>query len=144
MTRRRATRDDDGSVTIWALAFSLALLMFGGLSIDLSRGITAYQRLSSAADAAAAAGASGIDEGVLRDSGGHTAQLDPALAEQIAYDSLDQQSDRLNLDRYDAVATPEGITVTVHATVDLTFVDLVLDGPLTMSATATADPRLSD
>lgn len=144
MTRRGQNRADQGSVTIWALAFSIALLMFGGLSIDLWRAITAYQRVSSAADAAAAAGGSGIDEDILRDSGGHTAQLDPALAEQLAYDSLDRQTDRLNLDSYDAAATPEDITVTVQATVDLTFVDLVLDGPLTMSATSTADPRLSD
>jgi Flp pilus assembly protein TadG len=143
MTPRRTKRTDEGTVTMWALAFCIALLMFGGLSIDLWRAITAYQRLASAADAAAATGGSGIDETVLRDSGGRAAQLDPALAEQLAYESLDRQADRLNLDAYDATATTEDITVTVHATVNLTFVDLALDGPLTMSATATADPRLS-
>jgi Flp pilus assembly protein TadG len=143
MTGRGRQRPDQGSVTLWALAFSVMVLGLGGLGIDLWRAIAAYQRLASAADAAAAAGGSGVDESALRASGGYTAQLDPALAEELAYDSLDGQADRLDLDSYLASADTEAITVTVEATIDLTLADLVLSGPVTMSATATADPRLS-
>ncbi len=76
------SRDDRGSFTVWALGLALTLLFIGGIGIDAAR-LLAYRRdLSNATDAAARAGATGIDEDALRERG--VLVLDPVIAEQRA------------------------------------------------------------
>src|SRR6266851_646664 len=63
--------------------FTLALPMFvsiAGLAIDGGVLLTSRRQLQSVADGAARAGATRLDTGRLRDSGGADIQLDPALA----------------------------------------------------------------
>ena len=68
---------ESGTITLWLLGVCLLLFALGGISLDLWRGFSARRSLATAADAAALAGASAIDEEAYRRSG--VVQLDPAL-----------------------------------------------------------------
>jgi Flp pilus assembly protein TadG len=136
--------DDGGQATIWVLTLCVMLLAFGGMSLDLWRAFSAWRSLAATADAGAAAGASGIDEATFRATGGATVQLDPAIAEQRAYESLAAQQDDSEIAGYDAQATTEEITVVVEGNVDFTLLRLLPgDDAIVMTVSATADPRPS-
>ncbi|MGH9030897.1 MAG: pilus assembly protein TadG-related protein, partial [Acidimicrobiia bacterium] len=49
-------------MTVWMLGLCLMLLLLGGISLDLWRAFSERRALASAADAAAIAGASALDE----------------------------------------------------------------------------------
>lgn len=70
--------NDRGSVTIFVVVFTVALLMVGGLVIDGGYTLAAHRRAFNEAEAAARAGAQAIDMDVLRSTG--TVQLDPDAA----------------------------------------------------------------
>ena len=96
MTMRRelstgTPRRESGTVTLWLLGVCMLLFALGGISVDLWRGFSARRSLSNAADAAALAGASAIDEDAYRRSG--AVQLDPVLAESRARDHVTRQLD---------------------------------------------------
>jgi Flp pilus assembly protein TadG len=136
--------DDRGQATIWILALCVMLLAFGGISLDLWRAFSAWRGLAATADAGAAAGASGIDETTFRATGGDTIQLDPATAEQRAYDTLAAQSDDAEVTGYQASATTDQVTVVVQGRVNFTLLRLLPgDDNVTMTVSATADPRPS-
>lgn len=142
--RAARTTDDSGQATIWVLALCVILLAFGGISLDLSRAFSAWRSLAATADASAAAGASGIDEGAFRVTGGDTVQLDPALAEQRAYASLAVQEDDTEITGYQASASTEQVTVVVHGRVDFTLLRLLPgDDAIAVTATASATPTPS-
>lgn len=143
-SRAATATDDRGQATIWVLALCVILLAFGGISLDLSRAFSAWRSLAATADASAAAGASGIDEGTFRVTGGDTVQLDPALAEQRAYASLAAQEDDAEITGYQASATTEQVTVVVHGSVDFTLLRLLPgDDAIAVTVTATATPTPS-
>lgn len=70
--------NDRGSVTVFVVAFTFALLMVGGLVVDGGYTLAARRRAFNEADAAARAGAQAVDMDLLRSSG--TVQLDPDAA----------------------------------------------------------------
>ena len=141
---RRSSRDDRGQIYLWAMLLSLLLFGLAGLSVDLWRAISAWRSFAATADAAAAAGASGIDEAVFRTSGGATVQLDPASAEALAYQNLAAQTDDSEITGYTASATTEEITVVVNGQIDFALLGILTStDSLSLSATATADPRPS-
>ena len=134
--------DDRGQLTLWALGLCLMLLVLGGLTLDLWRAFSAHQALAAAADSAATAGASGLDEGAFRTTG--VVALDPAAAERLAYDNLAAHASDREITAYRASATADDVTVTVDGTVDLSLLRLLpgRDG-VAMSVDATAEPRPS-
>ena len=135
-------RSDHGFVTLWVLGLAMVLLFVGGLALDLWRAFSERRAIAAMADAAAVAGASGIDEGAFRRDG--TVVLDPGRAEALAYRNLDAQSDRRSLTGAVAVARPESVTVTARGEVAFTLLRVFMRGePLAISVTATADPRAS-
>jgi len=127
-------------VTIWLLGLAVMLLFIGGLSLDLWRAFTERQALANAVDAAAIAGASGIDELRFRASG--TLALSPSRAEQLAWDNLRAQSvgHRLSAARVDA--TPARVEVVASTTVDFTLLRVLLprERPFTVTAHAVSVP----
>lgn len=145
MTRQapqpRSARDR-GSVTLWSLAVCVAIGVLGLAVTDAWRAISAWRRTAAAADAAAVAGASGIDEEAFRTSHGHLIELDPRLAEALAAESLQDQQDRGEIVTGTNSASAGSITVEVTSEVDLPVLGIIPgQGPITMTATATADPR---
>lgn len=133
---------EGGAVALWLLGLCVVLLFVGGLSLDLWRVFTERRALAGVVDAAAAAGASGIDAAVLRTTG--AVVLDPDVAEALAGANLASQTDLDALTTVDIAATPAAVTVSAGGTVDLTLTRVLLDAaPLTIHVTAVAEPARS-
>ena len=62
-------------ITLWVLGLTVAVMFLGGLGLDLWRAIAVRREVSVMADAAATAGANGLDDPRLRGGG---LQLDDA------------------------------------------------------------------
>jgi len=140
MRGRRSLRREEGSVTIWMLGVCVMILFLGGISLDLWRVFTERRALAARVDSAAVAGASGIDEAAFRDR--DEVQLDPALAEAIAWESLNSQDPDPSLVTQSVAATPEEITVTATGQVHFTLLGVLLpDEPFTVMVSATVSPE---
>ena len=139
MTRRR---DERGSFTIWALGLCVTLFFLGGFAIDAWRMFGARRDLTNAAEAAARAGATGIDEDRLRNEGVLT--LDPTRVDQLAREALSNPANDAHLDAAPAIGV-SGFTVTVRTrtTVALPLLGLLAPGAAkrTIYASAQARPR---
>lgn len=133
------SQDDHGSVTVWLLGLCVALLFVGGLSLDLWRAFSERRALAGAVDAAAIAGASGLDQASYRSGG--PVRLDPPLAEQRAQFSLAGQTDLAALTGAQVSATPEAVTVSATGVVELTLLRILLPPQgLPIRVTATSAP----
>lgn len=132
---------EHGSITIWVLGLVILVLALGGISIDLWRGFVARKAVAAVADAAAVAGASGIDEMAWR-SGELT--LDSARARALAERVIATEPGAASL-RWRIDVTSAEISVTVERDVDLTLLTIMdfSGGPLVVRVTATARPQVN-
>lgn len=140
---RRRAADEEGMVVLWLLGVAAMLLMLGGLSIDLWHVFTERRALVGVADAAAYAGASGIDVAAYRADG--SVVLEPEVAERLALDAVARQGDAGMLAGPPIVAvSPDTITVTLDGRVELTLLRLLAPGTdaLDVRVRASAAPRL--
>jgi Flp pilus assembly protein TadG len=138
----RRARQEVGSITLWLLGLAVMLVPVGGLALDLGRAFSERRAVASAADAAALAGASALDEARYRLDG--TVRLDPVAAANRARRSLEEQGDRSPRPVRIDVAT-DAVTVEVEGHVDLTLLRLVGGGdPFVVRATATARAHLRE
>jgi len=139
---RRTDAPESGFVTVWILGLCVMLLFLGGMSLDLWRAFSERRAIAEMADAAATAGASGIDEQTYRTSG--QVVLDPGRAEQLARDNLATQSDTRSFTGADVEATTRQVTVRAHGLVHFTLLRVFMaDRPFEVSVTAVAEPRAS-
>lgn len=137
------TLQQGGEATvIWCVGLAVLLLPLGGVSVDLWHGISAERTLQDAARAAAAAGASGIDESQYRSSG--SIALEPDQVRDLVAANLQRQTNlpsgtrmtELNVDG------PE-VTVQLRDSLPLTLLRILVSGrdlQLTATATARATP----
>jgi len=134
-------RQERGSITIWVLGLVLLVMALGGLSIDLWRGVVARKAVAAVADAAAVAGASGIDELAWR--AGDLA-LDPTRARALAERVILVEPDAADL-RWRIDVTQTEVTVTVERDVALTLLRIMdpSGDPLVVRVSATARPQVS-
>lgn len=131
-----------GTITLWILGLCMMMFLVGGISLDLWRAFSERRALAAAADAAAVAGATAIDEALFRSTG--EVRLDPVGAELRALDSLRRQGDVRAMDRYRVVASTSAVVVEVHGEVDFTLLHLANPGdPLEIRVEATARPARS-
>ena len=77
-TSSAASSGQRGQVTLLGLGLVVVVVFVGGMALDLARAFSERRALAEMADAAAAAGANGIDVVSYRQSG--ELSLDPALA----------------------------------------------------------------
>lgn len=139
MNVRRAG-DETGSVALWLLGLCVVLLFVGGVSLDLWRAFSERRALAGAVDAAALAGASGIDAQHFRRTG--QLVLDPASAEALAAGNLAAQPGLGGLHDVRVAADTTEVTVEARATVELTLTRVLLDAaPLTVRVTSRAEPQ---
>lgn len=134
-------RGEAGSVALWMLGLSVALLFLGGISVDLWRSMAIRRTLAGTVDAAAVAGAAAVDEAHFRATG--EVRLDPGTAREAVLRSFGAQAG--SLEAVDVHVPDDGTAVTVRATqrVDLTLMRVLLPGEqLTVSVTATSGPRV--
>lgn len=135
---RPADHDESGTVTLWVLGLCVAVLFLGGLSLDLWRGVAVRRELSAAADAAATAGANGLDPAALRRG---DADLDAARAEALARNVV-QRSPR-SFTAVDVEVTGGRVVVVLEDEVPLSLLGIFVAGePLTVRAVAEATPRV--
>ena len=78
-------------ITLWVLGLTIAVMFLGGLGLDFWRAIAVRREVSAMADAAATAGANGLDENALR---GGELQLDDARVRQLVAAELARVSER--------------------------------------------------
>jgi Flp pilus assembly protein TadG len=135
-------RSDRGSVTFWMLGLSILLLLFGGLAIDLWRGLAVQRELAAIADSAAVAAASGIDEEHYRITG--ELLLDRSRAILLGEASAGSQGVDLTTLEVAPAADALSVTVSVVDELELGLLGLFVEQtePLVIRATATARPAL--
>jgi Flp pilus assembly protein TadG len=139
MRRRMSAADEQGTITLWILGLCMMMLLLGGISLDLWRAFSERRALAAAADAAAVAGASAIDESWFRETG--EVRLDVAEARLRAAASLRGQGDVRALHDFRVVTSSDAITVEVRGVVDFTLLHLASPGdPLEIRIQATAQP----
>ena len=128
-------------MVVFVVGLLLVILPLGGISVDLWHSISNERALQSAADAAAAAGAGGIDANAYRYQ--HRLALDPVLAAGRATASLAGQSALSALSSPPEITVaPQQITVILREDVHLTLLRIVAgDRPIRIVATASSAPR---
>ncbi len=141
MRSANKARNESGHVTFFGVGMVIVLLFVSGFSVDLWRVFSERRALAEMADAAAAAGANGVDVVAYRSSG--DVLLDPQLAESLAWDSLGSQPDQRSLAGAPIVtADGETVEVLVTGSVDMTLLSLFMNGePFEVTVRAEAAPR---
>ena len=134
------SRDERGQASVLLVGVLLIGLMFVGLAIDGARMFTARRDLQNVADSAALAGASSVDEGAYRASGGGEVRLDAVAARQAVNDVLTQSSLPPSVSVAVAVSA-DRVEVRVVRPVRPLFLGLVGIGPEVIGAHATAAPQ---
>jgi Flp pilus assembly protein TadG len=116
---------EQGTVTLWVLGLAIALMFLGGLSLDLWRAVAVRRELSAMADAAATAGANGIDESAARQG---SVQLDPRRVRAFAGETLDGYHRANPLDAARVDTANDSVTVTLRDHVDFSLLGIFLGG----------------
>lgn len=132
-------KGERGSVTLWVLGLLMPTLLLGGLAFDLWHGFSERRALVGIADAAAVAGANGVDTDYFYET--DRVRLDPDLADQLARDNLAAQLDDRALDDWEVEATTESVTVRIRGSVGLTLLKLFYDETWDIEADSTARPQ---
>ena len=135
------SREHRGTITLWLLGCCLMVLALGGMSLDLWRAFSERRALASAADAAALAGASAIDEDRYRSAA--EMAIVPELAAARARASLRSQLDASGLSHADVVVNADTVTVTVRGHVGFSLLRMIGDGGFDVEIASTAMPRRS-
>jgi Flp pilus assembly protein TadG len=139
----RARRDERGFISIWMLGLGIVVLFLGGLSLDLWRAYSVRRTVAEMVDAAADAGASGLDEASFRQPG-QAVRLDPARAEALARDALAADPASAGLESAEVCAAPQRVTVRASALVHLSLLRVLMaDHPLRVVVTGRGEPRAS-
>lgn len=134
--------DERGTALTWLLGLLVMVLALGGLSVDLWRAFSDRRLVAGVVDAAAIAGASGVDEERLRTTG--EARLDPTLARQRAAAALAAHGDAVQSPAI--TVAPDGSSISVSGTreVQLTLARLIGPGGIhRVGAEASSGPRSS-
>jgi Flp pilus assembly protein TadG len=133
-------RDDQrGTITLWVLGLTVAVLFLGGLGVDLWHAIATRREVSLMADTAATAGANGLDVSSLR---GGRLRLDDDRVRALVAAQLAQYPASARL--VDERVSVDGVRVTVvlREHVRFSLLGIFMPGDqFTVQATATAEPR---
>ena len=129
-----------GQVTFFGIGMVIVLLFVAGFSIDFWRAFSERRALAEMADAAASAGANGIDVDRYRATG--ELALEPELAERLAWSSLVAQPDDRSVVGAPVVdANEEIVEVVVRGEVEMTLLSIFMAGePFEVTVRSVAVP----
>ncbi len=138
MTAVRAAlhADQRGAASVMVALFLLGLVAVSGLVADGGMVLAERRSLQNLADSAAAAGAMQLDVAAYRRSGG-AVSLDGPEARRAAAASIPAAPGV----SYDVRASSRLVSVRVERRVELAFLGVLGLGPLTVRASAEAEPR---
>jgi len=118
-------RSERGTVTLWVLGLCIGLMFLAGCSLDLWRAVAARRELSAAADAAATAGANGLDESAARSG---NVVLDPNRARMLAREAIASGARPPSLDDARVDAAPDRVVVTLRGHVGFSLLGIFMHG----------------
>lgn len=134
-------RREYGAVTLWILGLCVSLLFLGGISLDLWRAVGARRAMSEAVDAAAVAGANGLDEDALRRG---SVRLEPGRAEVLARENLRARPVPPGLRDVHVEVSEESVEVVGVGELPLSLLRIFVDADdLEITVRAVASPRRS-
>jgi len=132
-------RDQRGTITLWVLGLTVAVLFLSGLGVDLWHAIAARREVSLMADTAATAGANGLDEPALR---GGRLHLDDDRVRALVAAQLAQYPASARLIAEQVSVDGVRVTVVLREHVRFSLLGIFMrGGEFTVQATATAEPR---
>ncbi len=132
-------RDERGFITLWVLGLTVAVLFLGGLGVDLWRAIAVRREVSAMADAAATAGANGLDESALR---GGRLELDDGRVRGLVAAELAEYPAAARLDGAAVTRSDTQVTVVLRERVRFSLLGIFMPGDeFVVQASATAEPR---
>lgn len=135
-TRRNA---QGGTITLWMLGLVIVLFAVGGISLDLWNVFGDRRELVALADAAASAGASGIDEALFRETG--EIHLDPSRARERVLAALEEAPHGGHVDSVEISITNDEVRVDLSRNTELTLLGVLSPGEeVRVEAHATAAP----
>jgi uncharacterized membrane protein len=137
VTRRNLHSGQASVVLVGALVICLG---FTGLAVDGARLFTARRDLQNVADSAALAGASAIDVGHFRATGGSEVRLDPVAA-RAAVEQLLAASGLPFATQVDVEIEPDRVVVHLSRPVDMTFLRIAGLREEQIGASASASPQ---
>ncbi|MGB2757714.1 MAG: pilus assembly protein TadG-related protein [Acidimicrobiia bacterium] len=111
-------------ITLWILGLVLVLFAVGGISLDLWRVFGDRRELVSMADAAAAAGASAIDEQRFRDTG--EVHLDEGLVTERVQQSLAENTHAGEITSVTIAVVGDQVQVDLSRNTELTLLGLIV------------------
>jgi hypothetical protein len=127
-------------ITLWVLGLSVAVLFLGGIGLDFWRAIAVRRQVSVMADAAATAGANGLDEAVLR---GGRLQLDEPRVRELVASELAEYPEARKLRVTKVTVTGQRVVVTLSEDVHFSLLGIFMGGGrFTVEAHAIAEPRV--
>ena len=131
-------RSERGSLALFGVSMAVIFLTVGGLSIELWNVISQRRQLSAVADAAAAAGATAINEDAYRQDG--SLLLIPQEAAKRALSTIESQPIAASQVTTEVRPTPELIVVEIRGQVDMVILRLVGADPINIGVTSQAAP----
>ena len=139
MRRAPRPRDQRGTITLWVLGLTIAVMFLGGLGLDLWRAIAVRREVATMAEAAATAGANGLDENALR---GGRIELEDGRVRQLIAAQLAEYPDAAKLDGESITITGARVNVALREQVHFSLLGIFMGGgQFTVQANATAEPR---
>ena len=132
-------RDEHGMITLWILGLTISVMFLGGIGVDLWRAIAVRREVSMMADAAAGAGANGLDENALR---GGSLQLDDARVRELVAAELSEYPGAARLDGEQVTIVGAQVNVALREQVHFSLLGIFMGrGQFVVQANATAEPR---
>jgi hypothetical protein len=132
-------RGEHGMITLWVLGLAVAVLFLGGIGLDFWRAIAVRRQVSVMADAAATAGANGLDESVLRGGG---LQLDEVRVRQLVASELAEYPEARKLRDENVSIVGGQVVVTLSEDVHFSLLGIFMgSGHFTVQAHAVAEPQ---
>jgi hypothetical protein len=126
-------------ITLWILGLTISVMFLGGLGLDLWRAVAVRREVSTMADAAATAGANGLDESELR---GGQLELDDGRVRQLVAAELSEYPTAGRLDGEQVTIAGAQVNVTLREQVHFSLLGIFMGrGRFTVQATATAEAR---
>jgi putative Flp pilus-assembly TadE/G-like protein len=139
MCGRSGRRDQHGMITLWILGLTISIMFLGGIGLDLWRAIAVRREVSMMADAAATAGANGLDESALR---GGTLSLDASRVRQLVDAELVEYPGSPKLIAEEVTVVGAQVNVTLRENVPFSLLGIFMGrGKFVVQASATAQPQ---
>lgn len=133
--------DQRGQAAVLAIGLALVTFMVAGLAVDGTRAFIYRRTLQNAADGAALAAASEIDEALYYSSGGRQVILDGRAARTTAIRLLS----RRGLDvRASVVSAPDSVELVIRGRVRTMFLALAGIREVPVAVAARAEPFAGD